>query len=258
LTREVIDLRKAEDAKLPVAADPPARQYWRFVQKWAWLLALGLTVFGTALLAPTAEQPRRLVVLAPIAYLLFFAMFRLTVRHAKRIGLATPTSPSESRREPAADTSHAADFGRTLRKTRLTIFGWGIGLILAVLIAGWSALWIQGVPGHLESTIVMWVVFALWLAGSIAYWLAAARDRSLATQSEHTPEGGESVVAHLARLSWGAVARATGAFAVGVVFALLSGQAWRALPFAILSVGILAAIWFRLAGPISGVDGNRP
>jgi len=49
--------------------------YWK-LRKMVWLIALGLTVFGALVVAPFVERPLRLVLLAPLVYVFFYAIIR--------------------------------------------------------------------------------------------------------------------------------------------------------------------------------------
>ena len=57
--------------------------YWK-LRKKVWLIASGLTLFGALAIAPFVERPLRLVLLAPLVYVFFYAIIRSAFTYVRK------------------------------------------------------------------------------------------------------------------------------------------------------------------------------
>jgi hypothetical protein len=222
-------------------------RYRKFVHRRGWLIALTLTVFGEGTLIALTRDPVPNLVAAPFAFVILLLALRLGTK------LAGTGVPDEAERPPAMfdrsiepeDRSSRSAETRAPLVRRNRVFGAGAVLLL-ILIGASAVLWSIGARGHARPESLTWIVFGLGIANAVILAILSSPTRLRRSFRKRHPSGGISTASLASGMSWLAVASVLTLSTVGLGLFLASGQAWRLVPFALLSVVMGSLLWWRL------------
>jgi len=229
--------------------------YSTAIRNRAWLISLGLTVWGTAaMIALTGRPPLRALASAPLSWLIIYVALRIGARYS--LTMAGGVS------RPGVDLDETLEYPNVTRPEvrpsllarRRDIFGMGLVLIgLAVMAT--AALWAAGGGGRQPLDVLAWFLLALLALNSFRLWRSfdpmRIAERVAGGRSPASADGA------LASRAWIAVANVIIVSDVGMALAIFSSEWWLLIPYGVLALLTAVMFWTRLGGVAQVLAANN-
>lgn len=241
-----------------IPADPSVSVpsvYWRFVRRRSWLLAFGLTVLGMLIVVPLLKPLDRIIVVAPVTYLLLVLVLRLSARYGE---MWLPAAGGPGRDRLATDTLaeqapgiRLSDQDEAYRRRR-TVFAIGAVLLGCISLAT-LALWLGNRHADTRPDLLTWILLlgmSFYAVRLVVLFRPARLYGPLwkldMAQASVTPNA-------VSAMCWVAVSNMIIIATCGMVLGSMSGQFWRLVPFAALAIATGVASWLRLGQVIKAL-----